>query len=416
MNTSSRAIGRLSATVVASLALLMITVIIKGDGVVSPEATTIIFFLAGSIAIAVLPNQVGVRLFAIAIYWVKLSVIFFLYSSSNVMIFPDSITYVSQLDALIASGKYDFSSVTQMTGTLHVGFHYLLVPIYKLFGNTASIMFFNALLVSIASVLLHSLVRTRFSSRAAVGTFILFSISTNMFLFGSFILRDGLIVFLTILSLYIRICYNKMALPILISLLLVSVRIYSGIGLFVALLVDFLLHREMGGKKRIWLISLSLISAFILTLSPVSQTYLGAGTRFLTGVAPLQILAILPVTLAKFFFSPLPWNVTNSENVYQSLAFDSIAISLLSFGLVLFIVKFLQSKQLRLKSYLFLVPIMVHALALGIEYDGDSDRQRSGIFAFLIMFLFVGIFHRIDNIKARSVDVNEGSIARPHGF
>lgn len=52
--------------------------------------------------------------------------------------------------------------------------------------------------------------------------------------------------------------------------------------------------------------------------------------------------------------------------------------------------------------YLYLIPIIIHALALGIAYEGGSTRQRIGVYCFIILIFVVGLF--INQIRTSNIE------------
>ncbi|MYL47146.1 DUF2079 domain-containing protein [Virgibacillus halodenitrificans] len=363
-------------------------------GVESDGLTFLTISIIGSSFILLIKSTPLVKYISLSLFWLKSAIILYLYNSSNFYIFPDSYNYIKVLNDLIQMDTYNFQIITSAAQTLHVGFYYVYLFIYQLFGNELSILLTNTFFITFSAILFYKIFESRFSYKIAFVTFISFSLSANMFLFGSFILKDPIVVFLIASSLYLYLNKKRTFLALIISLFLVSVRIYSGLSIIIAIIIDYLIFSSLSRRRKI----LTSIGLLILTLVivniPITQNYIGTSTRYLSEISLINVLVVIPISLIKFFFSPLPWNILDPSNIYRFLVIDSIAMLLLSFGLLLFIIKWLKFKELRQKYYIFLIPILIHALALGIEYGGDSTRQRSGVFIFLLATLIIGIFYK----------------------
>lgn len=365
----------------------------------SPIATFILIIIIGLIIIFIISPFKKIKIFASVVLIGKTSILFILFENSSIYMFSDSYDYINNLNTLMRMNTYNFQEIVNVAGTLHIGFYYIYMLVYELFGNQLAIHMVNTLMIVLSGILFYDVFRERFSEKIAYITFILYNLSANMFLFGSLILKDPIVVFLMALSLYFYVIKKNVFLSIIVGILLVTVRIYSGFGIISAIIIDYILVTSISKKQRI-ISSLSLLIVSLISIGlPQIRGYFTRAIDFLLGASIVETIQIVPLTLFKFFFSPLPWNILDSGDIYRFLIIDSIIALLLIYGLILFIVKWFKLKDLRAKYYLFLVPIFFHAIALGIQYDGDSTRQRSGIVIFLILTLVLGLYYKAKNKK-----------------
>lgn len=358
--------------------------------------TTFFSILAvGTFILLAINSNAKVRYISLMVFYLKSFLLLFLYNNGDYHIFPDSYGYVKILDDIVMMGTYDFNSVVLAADTLHVGFYYFYLFIYQFFNsNDLSILLVNTLMISISAILFYEVIKVRFAHRIAFVTFVLFSLSSNVFMFGSLILKDPIVIFLTALSLYLYLVKKRIFIPILLAMFLVTVRIYSGFSVIVAIVIDYLLFSQLSRKRKFWsFIGLTLLSLVMLS-SPTVQSYLDLGTRFVFGASIVNVIISVPLALIKFFFAPLPWNLLSGTEVYRFLIFDSALAVLFSLSLLKFVLSWFKFKELRYKFYVFLIPILIHAFALGVEYGGDSTRQRSGIIVFLILTFVIGMFYK----------------------
>ena len=363
-------------------------------GISSISITFLTISITGTGVILLIKSTPLIKYISISIFWVKAIILLYLYNNANIYIFPDSHEYIKILNDIIGMDTYDFQLITGAAQTLHVGFYYVYLVIYQVFDNALAILLTNTLFTTLSAILFYKIFKFRFNHKIAFMVFVLFSLSANIFIFGSFILKDPIVMFLIALSLYLYLNKNRMFFALLISLFLITVRIYSGFAIIAAIIIDYLIFSNLSRKRKlIAFFALFLFLTIIFNL-PISQGYLGLSTSFLSDMSIFNAILIIPSTLLKFFFSPLPWNIFNNADVYRYLIIDSITMLLLSFSLIVFIFKWFKFKELRRKYYIFLILILVHAFALGVEYGGDSTRQRSGIFVFLLLTFILGIFYK----------------------
>src|SRR5690606_18046780 len=211
----------------------------------------LIILIIGSCIILLIKSNPIVKYISISIFWLKSMILFYLYTNGNFYIFPDSYNYIRILNELVKLDTFDFQLVTETAQTLHVGFYYIYLFIYKLFGTELSILLTNTLFTTLSAILVYKILRERFTHKIAFITFILFNLSANMFLFGSFILKDPIVMFLIALSLFLYLNKNRMFSAILVALFLTSVRIYAGGAIILAIVCDYLIFSSISKRKKI---------------------------------------------------------------------------------------------------------------------------------------------------------------------
>ncbi|MEK5109894.1 hypothetical protein MHI57_24845 [Cytobacillus sp. FSL K6-0129] len=357
----------------------------------------LMFTVAFIILSRLLSIPIPLNLFLTSLLLVKSVVLLYLYQSGNAMVFPDSHHYLSVLNSIKSSGDISIANVQSISGTLHVGYYYFAYLIESFTGSIYALLIANTFLISVSLLLFYKVITMDFTRRIALYTTIIGAISMNMFLFGSFILKDALVVFLLTLSLYIyKTKKNGLIFALIISMLLSSVRIYSGVAIIAAIIVDKLINKKNKIKKRskIIFLTLMLIMYFVLTKIPFTNRYITSIQNFYQDYSIVDIILSFPGTFLKFYFSPLPWNLISETSFYTWLIADSALFLLLSIGLALFVLKWFKYKELRNRFWIYLIPIIVHVVPLSLEYGGASDRQRLGVFSILILTLILGIFYK----------------------
>lgn len=339
----------------------------------------------------------ALKTFAIGVFSLKIVIVLIYSMNADIIVFPDSYNYITNLNTVIFSGDYSMENLQSIAGTLHVGhYYYMLIP-YLIFGTPLSIIYTNTLITSIGILLFYRVLQTVFGNKIALFTFVVSSFSLNLFLFGGAILKESMVIFLIALIFYmVKVRKSRVIIPILLSVLLITVRIYAGVAVLAAVILDVLFinnKRTSLGVKFFSFIGIVILIFGIISL-PAAQSYLELSSQYATGLFNLGTITSSITSVLKFYFAPLPWNVLYDFNIYSILIFDTFLFMLLSIFLILFTLKFLRFKELRKKLIIFLVPIIIHAVVLGHTYGGDSTRQRSGIFIFLILTIAVGLFYK----------------------
>jgi len=340
--------------------------------------------------------DVNIKIFSFVLFLFKI-IFLAIYSTGNdIIVFPDSYNYILDLDRLIATGDYSLANIQSISGTLHVGHYYSMLIPYLILSTPESILFFNTLIVSMAILLLYKVFEIEFGKKIALFTLVFSSLSLNLILFGSFILKDSIVVFLSALIIYFVRVKQRPYIAILLSLALFTVRIYAGFAFLLAILFEMIFIKINKKGRFFKFLSAAGVVVFIVTILavPAVAVYFDKSLIYAKEMLGFGIIPTMIITLSKFFFAPLPWNVILNYDTYSILLFDSLIFFMLSFSLITFLIKFLKYKELRSKMWLFIIPILVHAVVLGYEYQGESTRQRIGIFIFLIFIMAVGLFYK----------------------
>lgn len=318
--------------------------------------------------------------------------------------FPDTFKYLSGLEVMQQS-SLDIEYVSGIAQSLQFGYYYLIFGIYKLFNTIYALYLVNIFLFSISAILYFEIIKKDFSLLIAKCSTVALLLSSNMLLFTSNILKDALVVFLIMTCFYIYKVKKNRKFTFICVLLLFTVRIYAGASVAVAILLDYFVYNwtKHSFKKKFISVSLLTLTIFVSSRVPIVGMYFGIIKSFFTEISLVDLLLNPFVAIAKMFFAPLPWNLLMNPNVYLITIFDSIVFTLFSFSIVIFIVKMFKFKELRRKMFFYLIPIYMHALALGLKYGGDSTRQRMGVLGFIILVYVVGILYKNKSINKRGV-------------
>ncbi|CAH0211633.1 glycosyltransferase family 39 protein [Peribacillus sp. Bi134] len=318
--------------------------------------------------------------------------------------FPDSFRYISNLKDLVTVGNLDFYTMESVTGTSQFFYYYLLYFAKYIFETNFSLYLVNIFLFSLSALLFYRIIYSEFGKRISYVSTILVILSANFLLFTSNILKDSLVLFLMILIFHIYKFGNKKHI-LLITLLigcLILTRIYAGFSVLAAISFDVIFNRIHFKNVLNKVIStLFLIAVVVIVFNfTFLSNYLTLSQEFLSNQSLLGSILTIPYGLINMFFAPFPWGVFSGEKTtYSYVQIDSGFALLFSFTLLMFAYKFIKFKSLRKKMYLYLIPIIIHALALGIAYEGGSTRQRIGVYCFIILIFVVGLFYKPNKNK-----------------
>lgn len=391
-----------SVTLISIALLLTLSQLLKIN--VVSELITFVFFIAFLLFFLYLFGKSKNYPVPISILIILLiSFIFRSYYSYNVYTtiispFNDSFGYLDNLNKLLNIEGLNFSIVEEAVGTSHFLYYYVLYFTYKIFNNYFSLYLINILLFCLSMLFLYRIAAKDFGGKIAYITVLISLFSANFLLFTSNILKDSLVLFLSILVVYIYKFGNRKTMPLLmiISGLLILTRIYAGFSIITAITIDVMINRKVFKSRATKIASFTtlIITLFVLFNYTFLSRYLELAKDFMNQYSLSQILGILPKSLFDFFFEPYPWAIFSGEyTVYSVLQIDSAFAIIFSFALVMFTFKFLVHKDLRSKMYFYLIPIIFHATVLGLAYGGGA-RQRIGAYAFVIMIFVIGALYK----------------------
>lgn len=377
------------------LSFLFVIINIDVDVGLSNEIFTFMFFFV-FLSLILLCNKkipISISLIILAGFLIKAIYSYYLHRTI-VSPFPDSFTYLSNLEQIKMS-DLSIDSVLSISGTLQFGYNYFMYFIVLVFKTNYSLYLANIALFSLTCLMFYKIINSDFSQKIALVSTIMFLCSSNMFLFTSNILKDSLVVFLMMLSLYLYKLSKYKVLSIIPILLLFIVRIYAGGSIALAIVFDMLLLGKYSLRKKTLGIGIMAITTFIVIRGfSLSSYYLTIISIFFSGSGLFQLISSTVMGMFKFYFAPLPWNLISNPDEYLITITDSFLALIFSFTLVLFVLKLLRYKELRRLMWIYLIPIIVHGVALGIQYGGDSARQRIGIYGFVILTFVVGLFYK----------------------
>lgn len=310
----------------------------------------------------------------------------------NEFYFKDSIKYRYEIK-IITNNNMTIDEIITFIGSIQFGYHIISSFFYKIADSDYILILTNIILSILSSVLFYKIVKKDFGDKVALFTLIFSLFSTNILLFSSHILKDVTVLFFISLSLYLY-KNNKTLLAIIIAIILIPIRIYAGIAIILGIVSDILIQKDMSRSRKLVVVLIT-FGIGIFTLSqPVSQYFIKNISSFISNYNFIDILASPFDTIFKFYFSPLIWNYSSIDNVYTILLLDSFIMLMLGISLIMFIFKVVTDKTLRKTLLIYFIPVIVHAIALGLEYGGSSDRQRVGVYFILIMFIGIGILYK----------------------
>ncbi|WP_195837990.1 glycosyltransferase family 39 protein [Tissierella pigra] len=319
--------------------------------------------------------------------------------SNNIINFPDTLGYLSVLNKMIISNSISFKHVSNYAGSLQVGYHYLNYFTYKIFNSGFSLYLINIFMYILSILFYHTHLRKRFNNSIATISTVVLTVSMYLTIFTSDILKDSLVLFLSMLSLHIYdkfIDVKKRRLIFFLIIVLGSLtttRIYSGVGFAVGILVDFFIlqNKKLSIKKLFFFITL--IIGLVL-ISPL-KAHFDMGLRFISRInmSSSFVINIISSTIT-FFLSPLFWNMTTEISVYTPIILDSMFFLIFSPLLLIYLYKFFRYKEYRERMYLYLIPILIHIIALGVEYGKTAIRQKIAVYPFLVL-LYVFELYKI---------------------
>lgn len=353
----------------------------------------ILFVLLTGILIKLKEGIPPVISFLILVGFIVKSIYFYFVYNTIISPFPDTFLYLTNLQDMQYTGL-GFSEIASLAGSLQFGHYYYMYGVLTVFGTTYSLYVANIFLFSLTSVMFYKIVKKDFGTKIAGVTVISFLLSTNMLLFSGHILKDSLVLFLMMLSLYTYKLSKRKYLVIIPLILLFLVRIYAGGAIVVAIVFHLLFISEISIRKKFLASMFGLLTFLGVSAFSFSTNYINIISSFVSGNSLVDMVINPIISLFKFYFSPLFWNLIVGQDHYLILFTDSFLAMLFSFAVLLFVIKFLRDKDLRKKMWIYLIPIIIHAFALGIEYGGDSTRQRIGVFGFIILTYVVGALYK----------------------
>lgn len=346
-----------------------------------------------------IPNNL--KKFLIILFLIK-SIISYIIMVKIISPFPDSFLYLDNLEMLREVDSISYNKVTAMVGSLHVGYEYLMVFIDWFFKSMYSHYLTNIFISNISLIYLYKLIKRKFSSDIAFITTILTGLSMTFNIFTVNILKDPMVLFLTILSIYLCDLFfhkeeNKrlnFIMFIIFTTILTLTRIYTGFSVFIIFILELIVNQKTQNKGKNSMLIKLLIFFSIILIFIIMKPYVGMLIRSFKKYFKLSSLFYGAKGIFRMFFSPLPWNMLNRIDIYSPVIIDSTLLLLSSFALIKYVIKCFEYEDLFKNTYMYLVIIITHGVVLGISYDGSSIRQRIAVFPFIILIYLLGIFYK----------------------
>lgn len=316
--------------------------------------------------------------------------------STIVSPFPDSFAYLKYLQQMMDNDLTTYTEVTGLLGSINVLYPYMNYIVYKIFGDYFALYCTNILISTISIVLLYKVIKIDFSKNVALSTTVFLLVSSNIGLFTSSLLKDALVLFLTVVAIYLYKTNRSFLLVFLVIILLTVTRIYAGVSVISAIFFDVMWfqRKQVEKKRKLRFIFVTLIGLCIAMLMASASRYVTITLEFAGASSILSIIKTVPIAIAKMFFSPFFWNMLNEQSAYTILITDAIMFMSGSFAILSFMAKMVKDRELRKKMYFYLVPLFIYAIALGSAFNGDSARQRIGVFFVIVLVYTVGLFYK----------------------
>lgn len=341
---------------------------------------------------------------------ILLSILYSYYLYTNSIInFPDTIGYLANLNDMLSIESISLKETINLLGSLHVGYQYMNYVIFLLFKSEFALYLMNILMSKLAIMFFYYYLGKRYEKNIKILTTISLLFSVQIFIFTSDLLKDSLVLLLAMLVLYIYEQYLERGSLIYIgfAIILISAltmtRIYSGVGLALGIGMDYLINsKKQIDKFKIFIIGI--ISILIIIISPLNS-YISMGIRFVTNIELSgDLLRTILKTTISFFLSPVFWNTSQISPIYIPILLDSMFF-LVFFPLLIFsLYKFATNNTYRKDVYIYILPIFIHVLALGVQYGTGAIRQRIAVYPFIILLYSSEICKLVSNIKKNRIE------------
>jgi hypothetical protein len=345
----------------------------------------------------------------------------FILSIINVYVFPDILPHSGEdtknfemTGYYLATGKMDISTYRWDN------YPRLIYIVYLIIGRMpAVIVAINGVVSILSAVYLHKILEIVIESRKRIFLLVsLFLFFPHNMIFASIILRESLIVYFVILSLYEFIKYSKLkkfntiflsVVYLLIATTLHAGVLFIGVGYLAYVLKDKQIIRKFDRYKKpliIFLIvaivgglylysnlafrklaSYDSLDAIINQVNKVSDN--SGESAYLTSLKMtnlIDIIIFLPIKMFYLMFSPMLWDIRNINDIIAFLL-DSFIYMYLTVG-ILNKIKKIHLKNDKNKLFIFLLVGLlatVSVFALGTSNAGTALRHRFKVLPLMII-------------------------------
>lgn len=297
------------------------------------------------------------------------------------------------------------------------GYTDLLTLIYLFFDSQRVIAQYVNVVLGVSSIyLLYRILELlQIDQKDIIRTCFFMTIFPAYLFISSVLLRDVLVIFFTMSSLYFFILwYNKPLKRYTIMtflMLFIAAYFHSGVVFLAVGFIYFFTFWNPKKKKLNFSIK-SLFSLAILSLpflfilsnpdffldkfarldeqnlaSSVASDRVEAGSRYLSWVKPSNIFELIlysPLKMLYFIFSPMPWDVRNILDII-TIIFDSSIFYFLFYGFWKYRVKDGFKKSMILNSLVIGAYAVIFAFSWGVVASGTAMRHREKILMLLII-------------------------------
>lgn len=397
-------------TILLSL-YLMVLVVFLGRWM-NPDIGAIVFFIGLTITIINKSNMGNsLKRGLILNFLICIGYAYYVYSN-DIINFTDTLGYLDILDLMIKSKNNTLEYVINYAGTLHVGYHYLNYFIFNIFKSKFALYLINISMALFSIIFFYNHISTRFKDTIAKATTFFLIISIYLKIYTSNILKDSLILFLAMISIYLYDKYmetkrlTNIIMLFMMLIFLVMTRIYSGIGISLGLLMDYIIlnkdmfkYREVFKDKRLYMFIILIV--LLAVFSPLNL-YVKIVLGFISdiNISFNSIITIIK-SMITFFLSPLVWNMLGELTIYTPIVVDSFFFLIFSPILIRVLYKLIINQKYRKMMYIYIIPSLIHIMALGIAYGKTPSRQKIAVYPFIVLIYMIELTEIWNIMKAR---------------
>ncbi|KZW98826.1 hypothetical protein JL49_20760 [Pseudoalteromonas luteoviolacea] len=311
--------------------------------------------------------------------------------TGDYLVGPDESLYyrraiVLHYDAMSTSLLETFATYHNYTKSLHWGNYYFLATMFGLFGvDLKYIAIFKAVLFCFFSLPLFYLFMRRYvEERVAFFFCIVLAFYAPFIIFLYSLLRDDLIFFLVVSSLFMsdKIIIDKkwVLLPLLFASLFLLFGFRVHMGLAVAAYITCRTFLELNVDIVVKRLFIFLFSVFVI----YNALFI---IDFLIDNSIVENIIALPITVLRLLLSPLPWQIADGINDIIRLWY------IISFPIViilsaLYVVRFKESLP-SLRTTLPFFALVVSYILPYASHSGLGFRQSAIIIPFLFGFIII---------------------------
>lgn len=124
---------------------------------------------------------------------------------NNLFLFSDSVYHFQIVNKIKNVSNISFSTFLNINQSLHIGYSIFNFIIFSVFNNKLSLYLANVLLFHLSLIYFYKYINENFNRYIAKTTVILMIFNMHFWVFTSTLLKDGLVMFLSVFIIYIYI-------------------------------------------------------------------------------------------------------------------------------------------------------------------------------------------------------------------